>query len=301
MGKTIGHAVLWPAPPAVPYRAGSPSHSSQPGSEKSLVVTVVAAEKNSCSQARSRASKHSAQLRRGKNSSQLTEDLAQGHSQDSTWPGTGPPPARITLRKEGGGAPGRGQELPAPAWARQHTGRNVPSSAGPPSACRLPHPGMAECNPGAAGGCSAEAAVQPPSQTTNPPFPFVHKRVPRKPGCVQAWRSAFTSVTQGTNHPRPEGVAHHALSGPSSLPRLTKCLDAHSSEAPGRRTKGETYIICKHAPLPPGLCRHPGQPTRTDSHPPPPAPQHLSPGMPWEVQRAGLCRRCCWIKRKMLS
>lgn len=114
MGKTIGHAVLWPAPPAAPYRAGSPSHSSQPGSEKSLVVTVVVAEKNSCSQARSRASKHSAQLRREKNSSQLTEDLAQGHSQDSTWPGTGPPPARITLRK-GGGAAGAG---PGAAGAR---------------------------------------------------------------------------------------------------------------------------------------------------------------------------------------
>lgn len=54
------------------------------------------------------------------------------------------------------GAPGRGQELPAPAWARRHTGRNVPSSAGPPSACRLPHPGIAECNPRAGGGCSQQ-------------------------------------------------------------------------------------------------------------------------------------------------
>lgn len=155
MGKTIGHAVLWPAPPAAPHRTDSPSHSSQPGSEKSLV-----------GQKRTRVPRpavgYSSILPNleEENSFPLTEDFAQGHSQDSTWPGTGPPPARITLRK--GGAPGRGQELPAPAWARQHTGRNVPSSAGPPSACRLPHPGMAECNPGASGGCSAEAAVQRP-------------------------------------------------------------------------------------------------------------------------------------------
>lgn len=228
---------------------------------------MVVAEKNSCSQARSRASKHSAQLRRGKNSSQLTEDLAQGHSQDSTWPGTGPPPARITLRKGGGGAgagPGAaGARLGPSAHGKECSFLRRPAQRVPPAA-----PWHGRVQPRGGWGCSAEA-VQRPSQTTNPPFPFVHKRVPRKPGCVQAWRSAFTSVTQGTNHPRPEGVAHHALSGPSSLPRLTKCLDAHSSEAPGRRAKGETYTICKHAPLPPGLCRHPGQPTRTDSHPPP--------------------------------
>lgn len=87
--------------------------------------------------------------------------------------------------------------------------------------------------PGRVGGDAQQRRQSnaPPHPTTNPHFPFAHKRVPRKPGCVQAWRSAFTSVTQGTKHPKPEGVAHHALSGPSSLPRLTKCLDAHSSEA----------------------------------------------------------------------
>lgn len=137
-------------------------------------------------------------------SSLFTEGLAQGHSQDSTWPGTGPPPARITLRKRRG-VPGRGQELPAPAWARQHTGRNVPSSAGPPSACRLPHPGIAGCNPGAGGGCSEYRRQSPcplsPPCNNNPHLPFVHKRVPRKPGYVQAWKSACTQLPKELTTP----------------------------------------------------------------------------------------------------
>lgn len=129
---------------------------------------MVVAEKNSCSQARSRASEQPAQLRRRKlfpaqlkTLPKATAKTPPGRAQGRSLPGL--------LCGKGGGAPGRGQELPAPAWARQHTGRNVPSSAGPPSACRLPHPGMAECNPGAGGGCSAEAAVQrhPPTHPPN--------------------------------------------------------------------------------------------------------------------------------------
>lgn len=171
MGKTIGHTVLWPAPPAVPYRAGSPGHSSQPGSEKSLVVTVVVAEKSSCSQARSRASKQPAQLRRGKLFPAQLKTLPKATAKTPPGPAQGHPLPGLLCGK-GEGAPGRGQELPAPAWARQHTGRNVPSSAGPPSACRLPHPGMAERNPGRVGGCSAEAAVQrsPPNAPPQPPI-----------------------------------------------------------------------------------------------------------------------------------
>lgn len=98
---------------------------------------------------------------------------------------------------------------------------------------------------------------------------------------MQAWRSAFTSVTQGTNHPRPEGVVHHALSGPSSLPRLTKCLDVHSSEARVGEQKVRPISASMHLSLQ-GSADTQGSPhaqTRT----PPPAPQHLSPGMPWEV------------------
>lgn len=161
------------------------------------MVTVVVAEKNSCSQARSRASEQPAQLRRGKLFPAQLKTLPKATAKTPPGRAQGRPLPGLLCGK--GGAPGRGQELPAPAWARQHTGRNVPSSAGPPSACRLPHPGMAECNPGAGGGCSAEAAVQRPPPThpiTNPHFPFAHKRVPRKPGCVQAWKSAFTSVTR---------------------------------------------------------------------------------------------------------
>lgn len=139
----------------------------------------------------------------------LTEGLAQGHSQDSTWPGTGPPPARIALRKRRG-APGRGQELPAPAWARRHTGRNVPSSAGPPSACRLPHPGIAECNPRAGWGVLTAGAASSPT-TTSLHFAFVHKRISRKPRCMRAnLEVSMDPATQGTNHPRPEAVAHYA-------------------------------------------------------------------------------------------
>lgn len=149
---------------------------------------------------------------------------------------------------------------------------------------------------------AAEAASSPTAASLH--FAFAHKRVSRKPRCMhENLEVSMGPATQGTNYPRPEAVAHHALSSPIPLPGLTACPDAHPSEAHVRRAKSGIYIIFKYAPLLPGLCRHPGQPTRTDSHPPPPpsAPQHLSPGMPWEVQRAGLCRRCCWIKRKMLS
>lgn len=66
MGETTGYAVLWPGPPAAPYRAGLPSHSSQPGSGKSSVVSAMVAEKDSCSQTHSSASEQTVLFRRGK-------------------------------------------------------------------------------------------------------------------------------------------------------------------------------------------------------------------------------------------
>lgn len=45
----------------------------------------------------------------------------------------------------GRGATGRGQELPAPAWAGRHTGGMFLPLPRPPSACRPAHPGTAEC------------------------------------------------------------------------------------------------------------------------------------------------------------
>lgn len=211
-----------------------------------------------------------------------------------TPPGqAGPPPARIALRKRRG-APGRSQELPAPAWARRHTGRNVPSSAGPPSACRLPHPGIAECNPRAGGGCSQQEQQVPPI-TTSLHFAFVHKRDPRKPGCVHAnLEVSMYPGTQGTNYSRPAGVAHHAQGSPTPSPRLTQRSDAHSSEGQVGRAKSGISIICKYAPPPSRSLQTPraAHTHRLASSPPPhlPAPQHLSPGMPWEVQQASLCR-----------
>lgn len=150
---------------------------------------------------------------------------------------------------------------------------------------------------------TAEAAGSP--SATSLRFAFVHRRVPRKPGCEHAnLEVSRYQVTQGTNYPRPAGVAHHASSSPSPLPRLTPYLDAHSSEAQVRRAKSGMSILCKNAPPPSRSLQTPraAHTHRLASSPPtPPAPQHLSPGMPWEVQRASLCRRCCWIKRKMLS
>lgn len=182
MGKTIGHAVLWPAPPAAPYRAGSPSHSSQPGSKKSLVITVVEAEKNSCSQARSSSSKHSAQLRRGKNSSQLTEDLAQGHSQDSTWPSTGPPPARITLRKGGGGRRGGARSCrrpPGPVSTRE--GMFLPPPARPArAACRTL--AWQSATPGRLGDAQQRRQSNPPPKPPILPFLLCTKGSQGNPG-----------------------------------------------------------------------------------------------------------------------
>lgn len=56
--------------------------------------------------------------------------LAQGHIKVLPVPAQGHPCQDRSEEVVGGDA-GRGQELPAPAWARQHTGRNVPSSAWP--------------------------------------------------------------------------------------------------------------------------------------------------------------------------
>lgn len=165
-GVWVKPSLLRPSLPAASYRAGFPSHSSQPGFGRSLVVNTSVTERDCCSPGPQQGMRAVGAASERK-SSPLTEGLAQGHSQDSTWPGTGPPPARIALRKRRG-ATGRGQELPAPAWAGRHTGRNVPSSAGPPSACRLPHPGIAECNPRAGRGCSLQrqqAPLQPPAFT----------------------------------------------------------------------------------------------------------------------------------------
>lgn len=143
----------------MPYRAGFPCHNSQPGSGRSPVVNTEVAEKDSCPQTHSRAPEQLVQFPRGK--------LFPTHRK----PCPGPQPRLHLARRwatpcqdcaaEEEGAPGRSQELPAPAWARRHTGRNVPSSAGPPSACRLPHPGIAECNPRAGGGCSWQGQRAP--------------------------------------------------------------------------------------------------------------------------------------------
>lgn len=57
--------------------------------------------------------------------------LAQGHIKALPVPAQGHPCQDSSEEVVGGGDVGRGQELPAPAWARQHTGRNVPSSAWP--------------------------------------------------------------------------------------------------------------------------------------------------------------------------
>lgn len=168
------------------------------------MVNRVVAEKDSCPQTHSRAPEQLVQFPREENSSTLTEGLAHGHSQDSTWPGAGSPPGRIALRKRRG-APGRSQELPAPAWARRHTGRNVPSSAGPPSACRLPHPGIAECNPRAGGGCSQQeqqATLQPPAFT----LLLCTKGSQGNLGVhMQTWRSACTQPHKELTTPGLQG------------------------------------------------------------------------------------------------
>lgn len=76
--------------------------------------------------------------------SPLTEGLAQGHSQDSTWPGTGPPPARIALRKRRGGAgagPGAaGARLGPSAHGKECSFLRRPAQRVPPAApwhCRV--------------------------------------------------------------------------------------------------------------------------------------------------------------------
>lgn len=203
------------------------------------MVTVVVPEKNSCSQARSRASKQPAQLRRGKLFPAQLKTLPKATAKTPPGPAQGHPLPGLLCGKGGGrrGGARSCRRPPGPVSTRE--GMFLPPPARPArAACRTL--AWQSATPGRVRGMLSRGGspTPPPHPTTNPHFPFAHKRVPRKPGCVQAWRSAFTSVTQGTNHPRPEGVAHHALSGPSSLPRLTKCLDAHSSEA----RKGEQKV-----------------------------------------------------------
>lgn len=60
-------------------------------------------------------------------------------------------PARIALQKRRGPL-GWGEELPVPAWARRHTGRYVPSSAGPAQRVPPAMPHRTERQPGAGGG-----------------------------------------------------------------------------------------------------------------------------------------------------
>lgn len=69
--------------------------------------------------------------------SPLTEGLAQGHSQDSTWPGTEPPPARIAVRKRRGrrGGARSCRRPPGPVGTRE--GMFLPPPARPArAACR---------------------------------------------------------------------------------------------------------------------------------------------------------------------
>ena len=134
--------------------------------------------------------------------------------QGSTCASTGPPlPGSLRGR---GGPTGRGQELPAPAWARRHTGRNVPFPLpGPPSACRPAHPGAAECRAQARWRVpGAQAAGDPPTSVpTRPRFPSVYKRVQGRGRRVQAWHTARTQ--------RPGGLAcgaHPQLAAPAPCP-----------------------------------------------------------------------------------
>lgn len=179
------------------------------------MVKMVVAGKDSCPQAHSRASEQLMQLQRGKLFPTYRRPRPGTHSQDSTWPGGGPPPARIALQKRRG-APGRGQELPAPAWARRHTGRNVPSSAGPPSACRLPHPGIAECNPTAGGGCSQQrqqAPLQPPAFDS---LLCTEGSQGNLGVSMQTWRSAGTKS--------PKELTTPGLQGWHTMPRAVLVL-----------------------------------------------------------------------------
>lgn len=62
------------------------------------------------------------------------------------------------------------------------------------------------------------------------------------------------------------------------------------------------HSLSTHTPLLTERGRHPrAARTHRLAPSPPPAPQHLSPGMPWEAE-AGPCRRRCHpTQRKMLS
>lgn len=85
----------------------------------------------------------------------------------------------------------------------------------------------------------AEAAVPVPNPRPlqqQSSLSFCAQEFQRNRLCASLEVSMY-SATQGTNYPRPDGVAHHALRRPSSLPRLTKCPDAHSSEAQGGERK----------------------------------------------------------------
>lgn len=180
------------------------------------------------------------------------------------------------------GAARRGQELPAPAWAGRHTGRNVPSSAGPPSACHPPHPGMAECKPGASGECPEQTAGTPTGSA---------------PCCVQTG-PVCTGLEHGDPRPSQEGGTAY-LGSPSSWPSLTPGPDTCLGEAPSCRPWAQSYgqrrcsLYLLLACTPPSGARQTPRAARTHrlAPSPPPLPEHLSPGMPWEVERAGPCRR----------
>lgn len=88
-------------------------------------------------------------------------------------------PAQGRPCQKGWGATGRGQELPAPAWAGRHTGGMFLPLPGPPSACHRAHPGLAECKAWGLGGAALSAGSRrpPTSMPARPRFPSVYKGI----------------------------------------------------------------------------------------------------------------------------
>lgn len=195
------------------------------------MVTVVVPEKNSCSQARSRASKQPAQLRRGKLFPAQLKTLPKATAKTPPGPVQGHPLPGLLCGKGGGAGAGpgaAGARLGPSAHGKECSFLRRPAQRVPPAA---PWHGRVQPRGGLGGMLSRGGSPTPP--LTQPPiltFLLRTKGSQGNPGVCKPESQHLPQLPEELR-PRPEGVAHHALSGPSSLPRLTKCLDAHSSEA----------------------------------------------------------------------
>lgn len=200
---------------------------------------MVVAEKNSCSQARSRASEQPAQLRRGNLFPAQLKTLPKATAKTPPGRAQGRPLPGLLCGKGGGGRRGGARSCrrpPGPVSTRE--GMFLPPPARPArAACRTL--AWQSATPGRVGDAQQRRqsnAPHPPTQSPILTFLLRTKGSQGNPGVCKPGSQHLPQL-QGTNHPRPEGVAHHALSGPSSLPRLTKCLGMLTPVSPGKESK----------------------------------------------------------------